>query len=172
MTDAEIPSAPAPAPAAETGWQPLPRRGAWLAALGGAAAMLPPLAVVAGVFTLATGIGSPWLAVPLCALLGAIAGAWLALKRHRLTRWRLDAQGLALARGRWWQTDTRVPLSRVQHLDLRRGPLERAAGLATLVVHTAGTRLNTVAISGLDDADAERLRDRLARQLDQDDDAL
>ncbi len=134
--------------------------------------MLPPVAATAILVAMTTGLVSPWLAAPPFALLGAAAGAWLAVKRHRRTRWRLDRDGLALKRGHWWQTETRVPLSRVQHLDLRRGPLERAAGLATLVVHTAGTRLNTVSIAGLDDADAERLRDRLARQLDQDDDAL
>ncbi|MEE7560624.1 PH domain-containing protein, partial [Xanthomonas sp. Kuri4-2] len=112
----------------------------------------------------------PWL--PGLALAGAALGAWLAVKRHRLTRWKLDAHGLTLRRGRWWQSETRVPRTRVQHLDLRRGPLERLAGLTTLVVHTAGTRLNAVAVAGLDQHDAEQLRDRLARQLDGDDDAL
>ncbi len=77
-----------------------------------------------------------------------------------------------MRRGHLWQSESHVPVSRVQHLDLRRGPLERAAGLATLTVHTAGTRLNTVAITRLDQTDAERLRDRLARQLDHYDDAL
>ncbi|PPT91333.1 hypothetical protein XthCFBP4691_08140 [Xanthomonas theicola] len=96
----------------------------------------------------------------------------MAFKRHRLIRWRLDAQGLALRRGRWWQSEVRVPISRVQHLDLRQGPLERVVRLSTLVVHTAGTRLNVVAVPGLDQADAERLRERLAHQLDHDDDAL
>ena len=54
-----------------------------------------------------------------------------------------------------WQLETRIPISRVQHLDLRRGPLERRAGLATLIVHTAGTRLSAVTVNGLDEADAE-----------------
>jgi hypothetical protein len=59
----------------------------------------------------------------------------------------------------------------VQHLDLKRGPLERRYGLATLVIHTAGTRDSAVNVEGLEDADAEHLRDRLARQMDHDDDA-
>ena len=41
----------------------------------------------------------------------------------------------------------------------------KKARLATLVVHTAGTRLNAVSVSGLDQRDAERLRERLAHQL-------
>ena len=96
-------------------------------------------------------------------------GAWLAVKRHRRTYWKLDDEGFGLRRGNWWQVEVRVPLSRVQHLDLKRGPLERSLNLSTLVVHTAGTKLAAVSASGLDAADAERLRDRLAHQLDRDD---
>jgi uncharacterized protein len=105
-------------------------------------------------------------------VLGALAGAGLGFRRQRRTWWRLDAQGLGVRRELMWQLDTRVPLSRVQHLDLRRGPIERATQLATLVVHTAGSRFSAVTLGGLDHADAERLRDTLGRQLDQDDDAL
>jgi len=105
-------------------------------------------------------------------LVGLVFGAWLGHRRLTRTRWRLDAQGLGLRRDLMWQLETRIPISRVQHLDLRRGPLERRAGLATLIVHTAGTRLSAVTVSGLDEADAERLRDTLAHQLDQDADAL
>ena len=83
-----------------------------------------------------------------------------------------DGDGFALARGHWWRLETRVPASRVQHLDLKHGPLERRWRLATLVIHTAGSKMSAVSVSGLDAADAERLRDRLARQLDHDDDAL
>ena len=78
----------------------------------------------------------------------------------------LPGNGFAVRRGRLWQWETRVPSSRVQHLDLKRGPLERAHNLASLVLHTAGTRLSAVSISGLDDADAERLRDHFSRQID------
>jgi len=163
------PDAPAhaAAPGATPDWQALPRRGAWLAALGGAMLLFPaglPLFFVAR----ATGLASPWIAVP-AALLGALAGAWMSVKRHRRTRWKLDDEGFAVRRGNWWQSETHVPLSRVQHLDLKRGPLERGAGLSTLVVHTAGTRVAALSLSGLDAADAERLRERLSRQLDHDD---
>lgn len=156
------------APAVSGDWQPLPARGAWLAALGGAMLALPfggasiPLATLWPVV-------SPWIAVPAVALAGAALGAWVAVRRHRRTFWKLDGHGFALRRGHWWRVETRVPISRVQHLDLKHGPLERHARLATLVIHTAGTRLATVSASGLDAGDAQRLRDRLARQLDHDD---
>ena len=44
-----------------------------------------------------------------------------------------------------------------------------ASSWSTLVVHTAGTRMAAVSVSGLDAEDAERLRERLATQVDHDD---
>ena len=55
-----------------------------------------------------------------------------------------------------------MPASRVQHVDLKHGPLERRFKLATLVVHTAAVHLSGITVRGLDDADAQRLRDALA----------
>ncbi len=153
-------------------WQPLPARAARLAALEGAVGgLFLPGAVLAGAYWL-LGWPAPLQVGLLWLLAGAAVGAAFAHRRLRRTRWRLDAQGLGLRRDLLWQLETRVPVSRVQHLDLRRGPLERRARLATLVVHTAGTRLSAVVVSGLDEADAEYLRDTLAHQLDQDADAL
>jgi membrane protein YdbS with pleckstrin-like domain len=60
----------------------------------------------------------------------------------------------------------------VQHLDIERGPIERRFGLATLVVHTAGTRLNAVRQPGFDEAAATRLRDALVPQEREHDDAV
>lgn len=151
------------------GWQPLPRRARALFLLGGLGFVLPaalaPL-LLAGVLDL-TGPGRYALAG---ALLGAAFGVWRGDRAWRYTHWRLDEDGFSLRRGRLWRAETRVPQSRVQHLDLRRGPLQRRYGLATLVIHTAGTRHSAVAVPCLDAADAERLRDRLARQRDDDDD--
>ena len=151
-----------------SGWQPVPPRGGVLAALGGAMIGIP-LAVGAAFVSQASGWLSPWLAAPAVLLIGAVLCGWLSLRRHLRTRWKLDESGFAVRRGNWWQSETHVPISRVQHLDLKRGPLERGMGLATLVVHTAGTRQATVSVQAMDATDAERLRDRLARQLDVDD---
>ena len=85
---------------------------------------------------------------------------------------RLDAAGLWLRQGRLWWRETHVPNSRVQHVDLKHGPLERRFGLATLVVHTAAVHLSGITVRGLDEADAEQLRGTLAKQLDDAGDAL
>lgn len=151
-------------------WQPLPRRARGLFVLVG---LVPGLAVgallVIGV--VAFGLPLPWWAVSAIALAAALFGAWRGERHWRHTRWRLDAAGFTLRRGHLWRSETLVPQSRVQHLDLRRGPLQRRRDLSTLVIHTAGTRHSAVSVSGLDMDDAERLRDVLAHQSDDDDDA-
>lgn len=135
-------------------------------ALCGIGAVAGPLAAADGLGG-AVRIGLGGLALAL----GGGFGAWLGARlRHQ--RWKLDAEGLWLRQGRMWWRETRVPASRVQHVDLKHGPLERRVRLATLVVHTAAVHLSGITVRGLDEADAERLRDALARQLDDAGDAL
>ena len=81
--------------------------------------------------------------------------------RYRHIRYRLDAQGVTIRRGVVWRTVTSVPTSRVQHTDVSRGPVQRYFDLATLVIHTAGTRNASVTLSGLGHRAALALRDRL-----------
>jgi membrane protein YdbS with pleckstrin-like domain len=154
-----------------TDWQPLPARARALFLIGTVPGLALPAAAAGFFAAAATDVVSPWIGAPLGLLLGLAFGTWLGLKQYRHTYWRLDDDGLAVRRGRLWQRETRVPATRVQHLDLKRGPLQRGRNLATLVVHTAGTRNSAVTVPNLDADDAERLRDRLARQIDHDDDA-
>lgn len=86
---------------------------------------------------------------------------WRAGAQWRNTRWRLDEDGLRVRRGRFWRHEVLVPRTRVQHLDVERGPIERRYGLATLIVHTAGTRLNALRQPGFDESTAAALRDAL-----------
>lgn len=156
------------------GWHPPPLRAvrlhaAALALLFGVVACgamaVPLLAIDALGLAARIAIGLAVLMVAVA--LGAYVGARL---RHQ--RWKLDAEGLWLRQGRLWFRETRVPASRVQHVDIKHGPLERQFKLATLVVHTAAVQLNGITVRGLDQQDAQRLRDALARQLDEAGDAL
>lgn len=86
---------------------------------------------------------------------------WYPPRAYRAWGYRIDDRILETRSGVWWRVVKLLPLSRLQHVDLRRGPLERAHGLASLLLHTAGTQEATLVIPGLDDAEATRLRDRL-----------
>ncbi len=152
-------------------WQPLPVRARTLATITTLIGTLVPLGIALGVGLIAAERAP--LSFGIAAVLLLAIPAWtvfIARRRWLRTRWRLDDDGFGVRRGHLWRSDTRVPGNRVQHLDVRRGPLERAFGLATLIVHTAGTRNSALALSGLDVAEAERLRDTLAARAARDDD--
>ena len=72
--------------------------------------------------------------------------------------------GLWLQSGVFWQTAAFVPRERVQHTEVNHGPLDRKMGLAKLVLHTAGLRLQHLTIPGLTDAQAHALRDQLLKR--------
>lgn len=159
------------APTDSSGWQGLPARGRWLFGLQGGLAGVA-LAVAISMLCMLV-LPAMWM-LPLIVLgwlVGPLAGGWLGLRVHRFIAWRLDHAGFSMRRGRAWFSDTRVPHARVQHVDVKHGPLARRFGLATLVLHTAGTRDSAVSVPGLDADDAARLRDILALQhtLDADD---
>ncbi len=74
-------------------------------------------------------------------------------------RYRLTTRSLQVMRGWLFHTDTIVPLVRVQHLDVTRGPLDKMFGTSTLVVHTAGTHNSIVTLPGLSPERAAEIRD-------------
>ena len=78
---------------------------------------------------------------------------------YRRLRYRLTGQVLQVLRGWLFHTDTVVPLVRVQHLDVTRGPFDKLFGTASLVIHTAGTHNSIVALPGLSPARAGEMRD-------------
>jgi membrane protein YdbS with pleckstrin-like domain len=111
---------------------------------------------------------------PAALWLAVLAGAWLVLTgllalaiarwpevAHRHTTYRVDADGIEIRRGVWWRSIASVPRSRVQHIDVTQGPLDRRYGLGTLVLHTAGHEYAQVEVEGLDFAVALALRDHL-----------
>lgn len=150
-------------------WQPLPIRGRALFRLSHAMLLgMVGAGVGTGLGVLSHGVfDTPiWIGPLAGLLLGALYGAWLGGRRHGYYRWKLDDEGFAVRRGRMWQSETHVPATRVQHLDVKRGPLERSRGLATLIIHTAGTRLESIKVPCLDDADAEALRSTLAARIE------
>lgn len=134
-------------------------------ALGLAAGALSGLVavVVAAVATPLGGLPAVGLAAAVLMLSAAGAAAcwWWPAVRYRHIRYRLDAHGVTIRRGVVWRSVTSVPTSRVQHTDVLRGPVERCFELATLVIHTAGTRDASVVLSGLGHRAALALRDRL-----------
>lgn len=90
-----------------------------------------------------------------------VVGLGFALARYRAWRYRVRADSLLLDRGVVTRVRTVVPYVRIQHVDSRRGPVERLLGLASVVVYTAGSRGADVTIPGLTPEGADDLQRRL-----------
>ncbi|MBS3928824.1 MAG: PH domain-containing protein [Sphingomonadales bacterium] len=105
-------------------------------------------------------------------ILPALAiAAWTTLigpaRAFRRMGYAFSADRLRVVKGYIFQTDTLVPLSRVQHIDVEAGPLLRRFGLAELQVHTAAADEATVTVPGLLRADAEAMREAIREHIRQ-----
>lgn len=105
-------------------------------------------------------------------LIPALAfGAWLVLvipvRRYQRWGYSFGDDRLRVVRGFLFHADTIVPLGRIQHIDVRQGPLMRNWDLAELTVHTAGNHGASVSLPGLRLADAEAMREAIRAHIRQ-----
>lgn len=80
--------------------------------------------------------------------------------RWKKWRYSIDQNEIGLLRGILVETETLIPLSRVQHVDTRQGPLLRWFGLSSVTISTAAT---THEIPGLDEVIADRVRREISK---------
>lgn len=106
-----------------------------------------------------------WLAV----VFGLACLSWkIPVWQFRYTRYRVDFLGLLIHRGRLFHSELGVARSRIQHSDVTQGPIQRAYGIATLTIYTAGTEDAQVELSGIAFDEARRLRAELTGQSSDD----
>ncbi len=107
--------------------------------------------------------GSAAVAVP--AIVGValiVAISWMVLRgRYRSWGYLERADDLVVRHGLLFRQVTVVPYGRMQFIDVSAGPIDRLFGLATVQLHTAAAA-SDARIPGLEQAEADRLRDRLA----------
>jgi membrane protein YdbS with pleckstrin-like domain len=101
--------------------------------------------------------GPPGLAAGLVAAAGALAAWWVPRASYRHWRYQVADDALELRHGVVRRVHSAIPYFRVQHIDVAQGPVERAVGLARLVVHTASAGTDAT-IPGIAAGDAEGLR--------------
>ncbi|MBA2877846.1 hypothetical protein HNR63_000900 [Anoxybacillus kamchatkensis] len=102
--------------------------------------------------------------VPVWVVLG-LACLWIAdailfvffVPRWKWERWRyiIRDREIELEHGVWIRKRTLIPIHRVQHVDVKQGPLARRQKLASLYIYTAATAHE---IPFLDEQEAEKLR--------------
>ncbi len=87
-------------------------------------------------------------------LISAVVGPAI---RYRQWRYEIREEEVDLQHGVLVKTRQLVPMSRIQHVDTRRGPLQQRFGLASVVFFTAAGSMEIPALS-LEDAHAVRNR--------------
>jgi membrane protein YdbS with pleckstrin-like domain len=117
------------------------------------------MAIVVGTGTVVFATQSAERLLPLligtAALLVLMLVAVMRVLEVRRLAYQLREHDLSLRSGVISHRVESLPFSRVQHVNVHRGPIERSLGLATLQVSTAGP---DISIPGLTRADAERIK--------------
>jgi len=121
-----------------------------------------------GVLVLLVGLGVGWSLAPYWLWPAGMAvvvvyGIWRSIVTVRAVRaWGYAErdQDLLVRHGLLIRRLSIVPYARMQFVDVTAGPLERAAGLATVQLHTAAAA-SDAKVPGLPPDEAARLRDRL-----------
>ena len=138
-------------------WQPLHARAWWRLALPGAVFAL----------LLAAGLGWRFGALGLLGLLWLPWAVFAARQHARRAGYACDASIVAV-RGGWWSRHWRfAELDKLQALQLRRSPLDRRLGMASLWIDTAGAGAMSEAlrVRFLPESEARELYARLAREI-------
>lgn len=126
-----------------------------------------PILIGAVVVELVAGLPTGLIIVP-ALLVTALFTFPLPRRRYRRKGYSTAMDRLRYVTGWFRRSDTVVPFGRVQHIDVKEGLVERWFGLATLVVHTAGTHNASVSVPGLSRETAINVREAIAARIRRD----
>lgn len=106
-----------------------------------------------------------WLGFALAAafVIGFVIEAVVTVRQVKAIGYLQRPGDLLIQRGILFRQTTVVPYGRLQYVEVSAGPLLRAAGLASLELHTASASTDA-SLPGLPRAEAEALRDSLAER--------
>ena len=103
----------------------------------------------------------PTAATAVVVAVALVLGIAYAVRLYQVWQFEIQSDALYLERGVVTFVETAVPFVRVQHVDTQFGPIERALGLSSVVVYTAGSRNADVRIPGLTPDRARKIQDTL-----------
>jgi membrane protein YdbS with pleckstrin-like domain len=154
---ASTPSAPVAAPQ-DSGWLRVSPKYIVVEVVGSIIGMI----IFVGAFVVAYLFWQQWWALAGAIAIGVVSLVSLAFepRRVRSIGYRLRQDDLLFRRGIMFQRQVAVPYGRMQLVDITRGPVARALGLADLKFVTAAAS-TAVTVPGLPMEEADRLRDEL-----------
>lgn len=90
--------------------------------------------------------------------IGAVWSITYHLLADKRIRYALREQDILLTKGLIFRSLICQPILRLQHVEIKQGPLARLAGLSSLYVYSAGGAMHTFHIPGLEAQTAEHIR--------------
>jgi len=91
---------------------------------------------------------------------------WISHACDQVKSYALRELDLHYSSGLFFRKIVSQPITRIQHIELKRGPIERKVGLATLQVFSAGGEMHTFQIPGLPVDTAQQLRQFILQHKD------
>jgi len=93
---------------------------------------------------------------------------WISMNLgFKLSGYALRHKDILYKRG-WFVRKTRiVPLSRIQHVSVQSGPIERKFGLASISIYTAGSEAADFTIRGISGQTAQQIKDWVSTKLNE-----
>jgi membrane protein YdbS with pleckstrin-like domain len=99
-----------------------------------------------------------------------LVGIWLIIwvpRYYESITYAIDDKWLYAEGGVFWKRRSRLPISRVQMVDVNQGPWQRVYGLGSLRVFTAATGQSTAELSYQNIENAEQIRDHVLKLVQQ-----
>ena len=125
--------------------------------------LLPAIAVIVALFLLPNIATFIPVVATIVAVVAFVWGWWLIGRRVRSYAYSERADDLLVSSGILFRRLVIVPYGRMQLVDVKAGPIDRALGVTTVQLHTAAATTDAT-IPGLEPHVAADLRDRLARR--------
>ncbi|NLD76833.1 MAG: PH domain-containing protein [Acidimicrobiales bacterium] len=118
---------------------------------------------------LATEGAAGWLIAGVVVLAVGITGGLL-LPRARYRRWRywVTDETIELRHGLVFRAESSIPHFRVQHIDVRQGPLQRSVGVVDMVISTASAATDAT-LPGVEPERADAIRQVVLARAEADD---
>ena len=83
-------------------------------------------------------------------------------------RYALRQRDIIYTKGLLWSVRTTVPFNRIQHAELKQGPIERLYKINSLKLFTAGGQSSDLVIPGLSDDEALSVKDFVLKKTEED----
>jgi len=102
--------------------------------------------------------------IPVVWFLWLLFSLWLTKKDYKIRGYALREKDIIYRKGVLFKSTIVIPFNRVQHVEVKQGPIERYFGLHTLAIYTAGGESSDLSIPGLSGETAQQMKEFIVQK--------